>query len=127
LSRIEIAIPMKIPSYNTWSHWHWAKKQEMKRQWEGYAWALITAAKNRTPISPPLSVRIVARFRDRRRRDIDNFSNCPALKGVQDAIVAAGLAPDDSTAFIVSRSLEIETGADRDEVLIVIEEAHDGA
>ena len=117
---VTFKIPMKLPSYNQWTNVHWAKRKRMKDEWEQYFFALLVQRNVKDELQPPIRIDIVAAFKDARRRDIDNFSSCPALKGIQDALVHAGVIPDDSTRYVRARTVEVITGADADYVTITL-------
>lgn len=89
---IEIVVPgRQHPSLNTWTRWHWAKKDRKKSEWvEEIGW--LCKKYNRPKYKKAL-VEITYYFDNKHRRDKDNYTP----KFIMDALVEAGIIADDNT------------------------------
>ena len=102
------------PSSNRYSGrkncWEYRKD---KKEWMRAVWyACRTAARPQRPVERSV-VRIKYYFKDKRRRDPDNYSG----KFLQDGLVAAGIIADDSFSHIrLELSAEFGCGADATEI-----------
>ena len=111
---MKITIPNKThPSLNTWTNWHWAKKNRIKKAWEEEIYYL--SVKHGQPELKKSIVDITYYFRTNRRRDRDNYSP----KFILDWLVKAGLiADDDDKSLYLSWNLEVDKENPRTEIEI---------
>ena len=115
-----ISIPRVPCSQNSdqwkgrWTRYHY------KATWKLEAWVLL----KEQLIMPMNAVRLsaVVYFPDRRRRDLDNY-HASIFKAVQDALVAAGVIPDDDMRFIPEiPGLRFDHDKDNPRTVITLEE-----
>lgn len=94
-----LRIPDTPPSLNPWMHWHWAKKRKEKERWVTMI-TLSLCKGNRCP-QDCAHVSVVTRitFARHARRDPLNFA-ATLYKFLDDALVMAGIIPDDTAEFI---------------------------
>jgi len=112
---------LKLPSLN--DRVHWSARNSMFQSVKKAAWAMIRNA--RVPALSRVTVLLVFDPPDRRRRDADNLAG--ALKACCDAMVAAGVVPDDSSRYVARASCEIsETIRPGGRVRFIITEAPGG-
>lgn len=102
---------LRIPISQNSSEWRndW-RRRDYKGKWKMEAWVLLKSQQ----VMPMERVRLsaVVYFPDKRKRDFDNY--IPTVwKPVQDAIVDAGIIPDDNTKYI-PESPTIRFAYDRD-------------
>lgn len=90
-------VPAVPPSGNVWSRSHWAVQRQIKCDWQ----LLVLSAVRNLGIGQvnSASVTITIYFKENRRRDPDNFT-ATAYKLVLDALVRAGVLPDDSVDHV---------------------------
>ena len=81
-----ITIPGIPPSLNQWSRMHWAKAARLKKQWEQDVYFASYNTKPKQSIRYA-KVTITFYFKDRRRRDMDNYTP----KFLMDGLVKAGI------------------------------------
>jgi len=88
VSAVTITIPEVPPSLNAWSRMHYHPQNPEKARWKQMVWALSAGFK---PFAVPVVATVTYFFKDRRRRDFDNF----VPKFVLDGLVGTVLADDD--------------------------------
>jgi Holliday junction resolvase RusA-like endonuclease len=92
-----ITIP-RIPISQNSSEWRsrWTRIK-YKALWHRECWVLLKEAQ----VKPMEQVRLsaVVYFPDKRKRDLDNY-HAPIFKAACDALVYAGVIPDDDTRYI---------------------------
>jgi len=117
---IKFTVPDIPPSNNKYmgnSNSHHIYRQD-KQQWEALiGWSVRAAGWRGEPL-PRALVRITYHFKDRRRRDPDNYSG----KFILDGLKAAGVIEDDSFQN-VKLELEGEFGCKEKETVIEVKEA----
>src|SRR5690554_2170849 len=87
---ITLELPGIPPSLNEFANWHYHKRNKVKKEWE-------ELMERYAPLAPPepwekAIVTITYHFRDRRRRDPDNYSG----KYLMDPLVRIRFLEDDS-------------------------------
>jgi Holliday junction resolvase RusA-like endonuclease len=87
---VTITIPEIPPSLNRWAGMHWAPKAQEKARWKQMVWAASVQYK---PFAVPVVVTVTYFFKDRRRRDFDNF----VPKFILDGLVGTVLTDDDQS------------------------------
>lgn len=87
-------IPVSQNSQTWRSHW---PRSRYKAEWERDVWALCKEQK--IPLCQRVSLSAVVYFPDKRKRDLDNF-HPTTFKAVCDALVDAGVIPDDNSYHI---------------------------
>ena len=87
---LTITIPEIPPSLNRWSRMHWAPKAQEKARWKEMVWA---SSRGKPKFMVPVVATVTYFFKDRRRRDFDNF----VPKFVLDGLVGTVLADDDQS------------------------------
>lgn len=91
------AIPLDLGSPANLNHRkHWSARNDAAQHIRQVAWASIRAA--RVPRLAKVHMRLDVTPPDRRRRDSDNL--VATLKPVKDALVDAGVVPDDTPEFV---------------------------
>lgn len=114
-----VDLPFTAPiSLNGRGHWQTRARQiaHIRRG------SLLVIRAARVPALPRISVELHYAPRDRRRRDPLNL--VATLKPLEDAIVDAGVVPDDTPAFVLPTMPVIDppTGASRGALYVVIRE-----
>lgn len=79
------------PTLNEWARTHWTKQREKKNEWEWTVLAAALKAKTGRPGYQEARIHITYHFKQKRRRDTDNY----APKFLLDALVKAGIIEDD--------------------------------
>lgn len=96
MTTYEIVLPYSKPplSLNDRGHWRarWVRQQSVKSD----VTKILRAA--RIPAAEYVTAQLTYRPRDSRRRDTDNLVE--TLKYAADSIVAAGIVPDDTPAYM---------------------------
>lgn len=111
---MKITIPGKQhPSLNSWTRWHWAKKNRIKKDWvEEIGWLVKTKAKQKYEKA---LVEIIYYFDNKHKRDKDNY----APKFIMDGLVEAGVITDDNTDDIfLNWKLKYDKENPRTEIII---------
>lgn len=94
MSRVTLSIPGTPPSYNVTAHAHWWKVRCHKQQWQQFCGiALMEQAVPRG--LEVVSASAELHFKQRRRRDEDNFK-VVISKALGDALVEGGWLDDDT-------------------------------
>jgi Holliday junction resolvase RusA-like endonuclease len=119
---IEVRVPGHPPGGNElhrMGKWGIRKSREEWRQ-ATFVLALDARPGDWRPMAP-VSLGVTWRYRIRRNRDLDNL--VAGLKPVIDGLVDAGILEDDHSGILVSLGpFLVETGADRDETVLVLTE-----
>lgn len=109
---IRVVVPAIPPSWNDRERCrHWSEWRTIKYQWMDAVKALT---RDIPKITAPVEVRLRYRFKDRRRRDLDNFSGKFLLDGLVGTVL-----PDDDTHWV--RRLVIEAEMEPGDPQTVIE------
>jgi len=117
---MKITIPTTPPSINQYQHWHWAEKRKEKQYWCIEIWALLKLnghPKNCRHINVSADIY----FTTNRRRDSQNYAST-LYKFLDDALVTAGVIPDD-TAEYISHDEPVLSVGDKAETVIEIRES----
>lgn len=97
---MKFIIHQKAPSVNTYFHMHWAKKKSIKEQWiSDVSYELIVQRLAKTKFKKPVEIFYTLNFKDKRKRDLDNFG-FTAHKFTCDALVNLGVLPEDNTNVV---------------------------
>lgn len=100
-----LSIPGTPPSYNTTAHAHWSKVRRVKQQWQQFcAIALMEQAVPRG--LEVVSATAELRFKQRRRRDEDNFK-VVISKALGDALVEGRWLSDDTAGHYVFGAVQL--------------------
>ena len=95
---MKITIPSTPPSINTYMHKHWKVKDNIKQEWVKdifYQLKQTGHLKNCRHVH----VSAVITFKDNRIRDASNYAST-LHKFLDDALVTAGMIPDDTAQYI---------------------------
>jgi Holliday junction resolvase RusA-like endonuclease len=116
--RIVVTVPGRPPGGNALHRMgHWAVRKS-REEWKAKTVAVVTM--DGDPIQHA-HVGITWRCKTNRRRDFDNLVS--GIKPLLDGLVEAGVLVDDSTEHILTLGpFRVESGAERDETEITIEE-----
>ena len=93
-ARLWIRLPYLPPSLNVWSRQHWSKRHREIRDLTEHM--MFLAMCKRVRMFRQAEVRVTYYFRDRRKRDPDNYTP----KGILDALRHAGILADDDAESI---------------------------
>ena len=97
-------------SLNEWRKWHWSRQAKEKARWEEMVFFLLREKGNVSPRGlERVLIRAVLFFPVTRSSDKDNFTAVLA-KWTQDALVRAGVIPDDSAGHCTFAPVGIVTG-----------------
>jgi hypothetical protein len=94
---IVLEIPIRTPSGNQLSGYHWRKRHRMKRDW----YYCLLAAMRTAGVGPQTGAFDLA-FERHAARNIDVDNAVAGLKAVIDAMVQAGLLVDDRPEYVRS-------------------------
>lgn len=86
----------RLPVISLNSRMHWSEKKRSQDEWKAAVYYLAKEAQ--TPGLSRARVQLIYVAPDRRRRDEDNLAPCS--KVAVDALVLAGVLPDDSPEYI---------------------------
>lgn len=95
------------------SHWTYKKIAD---EWKEATFYAIKSQHIQPIRTFPVTITIVARWKFKKRHDIDALF----AKSVLDTLVTSGVLPDDSLEYVSSVSYEGETGAKEDSMEITI-------
>jgi crossover junction endodeoxyribonuclease RusA len=103
-------VPGVPPSLNVWARSTTYPQARAKKGWEQAVWALVNERGNRCP-RPLAHAELLAciTFRQRRRRDAENFGAC-LWKFTCDGLVKAGIIPDDTPQYVTTYTPELVVG-----------------
>lgn len=114
---IRIEVPGIPPSLNQLRNTHHYEWNRLKKEWAGVVSTVARPARPPTPFRRAI-VTLIYHFRDRRRRDPDNYSG----KFIMDPLVELGFLVDDSFDHIELRHRQGEVDRKNPRVVIMIEE-----
>ena len=113
-----VFIPCLYPSENKILSMHPMARKRAHDRFQQAAGLIMKARKIR-PFETPVRILIDLCFKKKRRRDNDNYTG----KWLIDAIVKAGILPDDSTRWIPEApDIKIIDGEPEDQIALKIEE-----
>jgi crossover junction endodeoxyribonuclease RusA len=92
IPQVIVSLPEVHPSLNTWYRWHRYQIYEEKRRWEKMVQMLCFS---KPKVTVPVVLTVTYFFRDRRKRDFDNYPPKFILDGIK-----GSLLPDDSEDWI---------------------------
>ncbi|AXH50533.1 RusA-like resolvase [Gordonia phage Ruthy] len=116
-----ITIPTRRPIMlaNDQRRWHWTRVRQAKADMQHEVWAY--AKKARIPkLTTPIRVQFTWHIPDQRPRDADGLG--PFAKAALDALVQAGLIPDDSWTHVLNVATAINYDPTNPRIDITIEE-----
>jgi len=90
-------VPLVPPSLNEWQRMCWRDRIPFTEEWDRAIWALCL--EQHVPQLERIDLNIEIYFKDKRRRDYDNQAT--AFKLSLDALVHAGILPDDNPRHLV--------------------------
>mgnify|MGYP001143085266 FL=1 len=94
-------MPELHPSLNEWTHWHWARRDELLDTWtEAVKWLV---KHKKCPRLARARCKVIYHFEKPARRDADNFS--PKL--LLDAMRKGGLLVDDNAGVLDLAQVEL--------------------
>lgn len=105
-----VRLPYRVPPLTLNQRQHWAAKARATRRVRADTALVLRAA--RVPPCERIVVQLGYTPRDRRRRDTDNL--VATLKAVADAVVDAGIVPDDTPEFMSKPEPVIDAPDGRD-------------
>lgn len=121
MATLTVRIPLKPISWNVLArkhYWEYVRTfDEWKRAVRASAGAMRDGAEER-PLIFPVKVTFHCRWKQKRRHDVDSVVAKPVL----DELVAMGILPDDSLAYVREASFTGEVGADADEMVVTVED-----
>ncbi|SDX45755.1 Holliday junction resolvase RusA (prophage-encoded endonuclease) [Marininema mesophilum] len=115
---IRIEVPGVPPSLNQMRNTHHFQWNRLKKEWAQTIFLVAARNKPATPLDQAI-VTLTYHFRDRRRRDPDNYSG----KFILDPLVELGFLVDDSFDHIELRHRQGKVDSKNPRVVICIEEA----
>ena len=95
-----ITIPRLHPSINEWKKWHYHKYNKIKKSWAEEMFYITRGMKG---IEGKVEVTVRYYFKDKRKRDLDNYSP----KFILDALVHANIIEEDNSSIVTRLSVEI--------------------
>lgn len=117
IDMIELRLKLKPISWNVLSRKHYRAYMRVFWDWKmATNVAIRESSATKKVVSFPVDILVHARWRQKRRHDIDSL----VVKPIIDQIVSSGILPDDSIKFVRSVSFTGETGAEWDEMIIKI-------
>lgn len=118
---ITLTIPLTAPSLNKWyAGGHWSIRKKTATLWHTEVIWACKLAKIKPIIKFPVKITTHSFFKTKRRRDVSNTATAPKL--IEDGLVEAGIMPDDNLEYVVSHTLLMTIGHDKNETVITIEE-----
>ncbi|MGV8149679.1 MAG: RusA family crossover junction endodeoxyribonuclease [Alkaliphilus sp.] len=106
MTKILIVIPEIHPSLNEWARkWHYKKIAKEKKRWNEMVRLVSLATRTKKPLTS-VEIDITYFFKDKKRRDRDNYTP----KFILDGIVHAGIIKDDD--FETIKRQNIHSGFD---------------
>jgi crossover junction endodeoxyribonuclease RusA len=104
---VTLTFPQPAPRLSMNDRMHWRAQQPIKSAWRQ---AARLAAGDITGSLPPSYMRVTFPVKDNRRRDSDNPA--PTCKLIADALVDAGVWPDDTPEWVETLGSRFAKGAD---------------
>jgi len=114
---MEIHIELKPISWNVLARKNHWKYPEIFNDWKTMVSYAIYATK-KTKFKNPVNIAIHAKWKEKRRHDIDSLM----IKPVIDQLVTEGILMDDSLEYVQSVTFTGEIGAKVDELIVTISE-----
>lgn len=97
-----INLPYEKPPLNANTRLHWAREAKIRKKIRhDTAWRIKAASKNIPPLAGDQRIKVWVEYTPatKRTRDTDNLA--PFLKPIYDAVVDAGLCPDDNPHYML--------------------------
>ncbi|MFA6018494.1 MAG: RusA family crossover junction endodeoxyribonuclease [Patescibacteria group bacterium] len=113
---MKFVIPLKPESWNNIVGKNRWVYQKIKDTWERETFYAIKAARLK-PQNGPCRVIFTARYKERRRHDLDNIF----VKKTMDCMVKQGIFPDDNLTIVMEVIFHGQVGCERDELIVEIE------
>lgn len=110
---VAISIPEIHPSINTWKAWHYHKYNLEKKRWAEMIYYICLGAKL---VEGEVHVTVKYFFKDKRKRDIDNYS--PKL--IMDGLVGAKIIEDDNSNVVRRISVEMDYDKDNPRTEVIV-------
>jgi len=121
--RFVLTVPIKPISWNTLARQnHWKFSKVFHGLKDVAKLALLETWADKPKFTKPVTVRVNAHWKGGRRHDVDNV----VVKPLLDLLVEERILEDDDSRCVRSVTLTGETGCDKDEYVIEIEEVEDG-
>ena len=118
---ITLTLPLTAPSLNDWySGVHWSVRKNTAELWHEEVAVACMQAKIKPITKFPVKITTHSFFKTRHRRDVSNTATAPKL--IEDGLVKKGIMPDDNLEYVVSHTLLMTIGHDKNETVITIEE-----
>lgn len=113
--RKNITLPGVPISLNRWMNFHWGARKRYKDIWK----EKIEQEWKKDPVKfeEPVSIKMIYRFKDARKRDFDNYTPKALLDGLKETF----LIDDDANEHVKELSLAMEFSRDNEETEIQIE------
>lgn len=102
---IELKIPLVAPSLNKWySGIHWAERKKIVDLWHDTVWKLCRVDKIKPLTLFPVTISTQSFTKSKRKRDVSN--GICANKMAEDALVEAGILPNDAPEYVSRHIIE---------------------
>jgi Holliday junction resolvase RusA-like endonuclease len=95
---------------------HWGAKKEIFDDIKELTHWAIYQNPNKQQFKERVDVLVIAKYKDKRRRDSDGI----CVKPILDALVDDKILKDDSTQYVRRVTTEAQIGADKNEIIIII-------
>ena len=116
---MKLTIPTTPPSINPYQHKHWAIRKRVKDEWVEMIWGYLKE-QGHPKNCRHVHVSAYITFKNKRVRDASNYAST-LYKFLDDALVTAGVIPDDTAQYISHDEPVLRVG-DRAETVIEIRE-----
>jgi Holliday junction resolvase RusA-like endonuclease len=90
-------------SMNAWGITHWSERAQIKKDW---SWEFLALANDVPKHQDHVIVHATIYFKERRKRDIDNFA-AVLWKLTNDALVDAHIIPDDTPEHVTNGIVDL--------------------
>jgi Holliday junction resolvase RusA-like endonuclease len=107
---LTVTFPPPAPLLSMNDRMHWRPKAKLAATWLHTARIAAHPARVKARWTPvPVTITVTLPVADRRRRDPHNYY--PTVKVIVDAIVRAGIVPDDNSAWVTTTEPILVVGA----------------
>lgn len=119
--KMRLEIPLVAPSLNRWyAGCHWTYRQKIAKTWHKAVW-IICKTEKIEPITK-FPVKIITRTHTKTKSQRD-ASNCiTANKLVEDALVLAGIIPNDTPEYVCYHGVYAPIVGDEDKTIVWVEQ-----
>jgi len=116
-----IIIPLVPPSLNQFfGRGHWSKRNKLVKLWDDIIWKTCLIDNIKPVKGFPVTITTKVYSKGRRKKDTSNMF--PANKLAEDALVRAGILPDDTIEYVNRHIVEVpEFGCKEDKTIISID------